>query len=153
MTSKTRQSFVSLQGGKRVGATILSLIVTIIAIVFICFLAWFVTRFVASRGNTGIKNGNIRVIEKIVISRDSCIMLVKIVDKVLLVGVTPQGMTTLKEFDADMVTLAEEPPKAESFAQALRQAIDDALPDGAVKKAVGKVEKFIKKKGNTNEKA
>lgn len=130
------------------GPTILSLLFTIVVIVFICFLAWFVTRFVASRGNVGIRGGNICVIEKIMISRESCIALIKIADKLLLIGVTPQGMTTLKEFDAGDVSLAEAPEKAENFAQAMRQAIDEALPDGAVKKAVGKIENFFRKSGN-----
>lgn len=62
-------------------------------------------------------------------------MLLKVADRYLVVGVTSGSMTVLREVEPDDVDLPKEPEHPESFAQAMRQALDSALPEGRVKNA------------------
>lgn len=115
--------------------TIVSIAFTVIAIAVIFFLAWFVTRFVASRGGAGAPGKNVRVLERTPVTKDSCVMLLKAAGRYLVVGVTNGSMTVLRELSPDEVDLPAEPPQPESFAQAMKQAVDSALPEGRIKKA------------------
>jgi len=113
-----------------------SIIYSILVVVVVFFLAWFVTRLVASRSSFAGHGKNISIIEKLAISKDSYIMLVKAFDNFLLVGVTAQGMTVLKEIDSENIDKELLTIKKESFAEILRSTIDQTLPNGKMKKTV-----------------
>ena len=135
------------------GAAIVSLLFTIAAIVFICFLAWFVTRLVATGSGTAGHGKNIRIIEKVAVSKDTCIMLVEFFGKVMVIGSTPQGMTILKEFsENDVDVQMPKPITSGNFSQAFKDALGTVLPDGVVKNTVNKFGGKFKQKGDADEK-
>lgn len=122
---------------------------TLLVILVIFFLAWVVTRFIAMKSSQGISGKFLTVLEKIPVTKDSYIMLVKISDKIMVVGVTAQGMTTLKELDADNIDIEALMPKQESFAEILKKSVDMTLPDGKIKDTFNR---FLKKGGGGDEK-
>jgi flagellar biosynthetic protein FliO len=119
-----------------------SIIYSILVVIVVFFLAWFVTRLVASKSSFAGHGKNISVIEKMAVSKESFIMLVKAFDNYLLVGVTAQGMTVLKEIDAESIDTELLIVKKESFAEILKSTIDQTLPNGKIK---DKVNNFLDK--------
>ncbi|ADU28057.1 flagellar biosynthetic protein FliO [Ethanoligenens harbinense] len=117
---------------------IIKLLLTLAIVVLFFFLAYVVTRIVAGGHFLGMRGGrNIRVLEKVPLSRDSSILLVRAVDKVLVVGVTSSGMTTLRELDPETVE-QEEVPAAQDFATVFKVALRDSMPGGKLRAQVGK---------------
>jgi flagellar protein FliO/FliZ len=114
----------------------LSILYSIIVVIVIFFLAWFITRIVASKSSFAGQSKNIKILEKVAISRDSCIMLVEAFGKLLLVGTTTQGMTMLKEIDSEGVNMELFNIKRESFADILKSTIDQTFPEGKIKSTV-----------------
>lgn len=122
---------------------LLSMIGILFAIAVVFFLAWFVTRIVAVNGSFSGKAKYFTVLERFPVSKDSYIMVVKCFDKLLIVGATAGGMTTLMEFDAESVDLSSLEPIKQSFASIFKKTMDSALPDGKVKDTF---EKLLRKK-------
>lgn len=118
--------------------TIIKLLLTLFIIILFFFLAYVVTRVVAGSNFLGVKGKNIRILEKLPVSKDSSILLLRAVDKVLVVGVTPSGMTTLRELDPDAVELEEQTEGAPDFAAAFKTALRDSVPNGRIRRQVGK---------------
>jgi flagellar biosynthetic protein FliO len=138
------------------GGALLSILYSIIVVIVIFFLAWFVTRLVASKSSFAGQGKNIKILEKVAISKDSCIMLVEAFGKLLLVGTTAQGMTMLKEIDSEGIDMELFHIKKESFADILKSTLDQTLPNGKVKSKVNDFfdnsRYFRKKGGNGDEK-
>lgn len=118
---------------------VLTLVVAVIIVVAFFYLAWAFTRFVASNGSLNGRGKYITVLERFPVGRDSYLLLVKNFDRLLLVGVTPQGMTTLREISVGEVDLGDtaEPGK-QSFSQLLSSALSSAVPEGKLRDAVGR---------------
>lgn len=127
----------------------LKLIAALLVIVFIFYLAWRIPQIVAKKGGMGAAGKNIRVIERVQVTRDSYIVLVRAFDKVLVLGVTPGGV------NASDVEEAGSAPQAKGFADVLREAVADTLPEGRMRDAF---DRFINRKkdgqaGRENEEA
>ena len=123
-------------------ALITSVVFTILVVGFIFFLAWFVPRILARHagGAAGVGQGrNIRVLERVAVTKDSALLLVEAFGRRMLVGVTPQGMSVLRDEDAAAVILEEPPAPPGSFREAFRQTLDASLPNGRVKDFVHRV--------------
>ncbi|MDR2572130.1 MAG: flagellar biosynthetic protein FliO [Oscillospiraceae bacterium] len=77
----------------------------IVGTIVILFGAYYVTYYVgmkaSGRTSAGIRNKNIKLIDRYAISRDKQFCIVEIAGKVYFVGVTNQGMTLLDTFDAE----------------------------------------------------
>lgn len=117
---------------------ILKLLLALVIVVAFFFLAYIVTRVVAGGNFLGIKGKNIRILEKLPLSRDSSILLLKAVDKVLVVGVTSSGMTTLRELEPDAVEIEEPTAGGQDFASVFKIALRDSVPKGRLRDQVGK---------------
>lgn len=117
---------------------ILKLLLALVIVVAFFFLAYIVTRVVAGGNFLGIKGKNIRILEKLPLSRDSSILLLKAVDKVLVVGVTSSGMTTLRELEPDAVEIEEPTAGGQDFASVFKIALRDSVPKGRLRGQVGK---------------
>lgn len=101
----------------------------LIVIVVIFFLAWYVPHLIARKGTSGTRGGKVTVLEKIPVSKDSYIMLLKTFDEVIVVGVTPGGMTTLKELDGVDVDAESYAQSPQNFPQAFKTALNTVLPE------------------------
>jgi flagellar protein FliO/FliZ len=126
-------------------------VVALVVIVIFFFLAWFLTRIIATNGSSNGKGKHITVIEKFPISRDSSLMIIKVTDKILLVGVTANGMTTLKEIDQESFDLDINEVKKQSFADVFKSTLESSFPDGRVKSAIDKV--LHRRKGGDDDEA
>lgn len=129
---------------------LLKMIGILIAIAIVFFLAWFVTRAVAMSGSFSGRGKYFTVLEKLPITKDSYIMLVKSFDKLLLVGATASGMTLLKEYDADSVNLEEFQLEKQNFSDVFKTAIESTIPNRKLKEKISGFS-FKKKDGGKDE--
>ncbi|HEX3026319.1 MAG TPA: flagellar biosynthetic protein FliO [Clostridia bacterium] len=118
---------------------LLTLLVSLVIVVVFFFLAWVFTRLVASNGSFNGKGQFITILERFPVTKDSSILLVKTFDKVMLIGVTPHGMTTLNEYDAEGIDIQNTEFKKQSFSEIMSSAFDSAFPDGKVRKTVDRM--------------
>lgn len=124
---------------------LLKMIGVLIAIAAVFFLAWFVTRAVASSGSFNGRGKYVTILERFPVSKDSYILIIKSFDRIFLVGSNPGGMTLLKEFDAESVDLSTEAAEKQTFSQILKKTLDSTLPDGKLKEKLYNLP--FKKKG------
>jgi len=77
----------------------------IIGTIVIVFGAWYVTHFIGMKatGQTraGMRNRNIKVLDRFAIARDKQFCIVEIAGKVYVVGMTNNSMTLLDTVDAE----------------------------------------------------
>jgi flagellar protein FliO/FliZ len=111
----------------------------LIVVIVIFFLAWYIPHLIAKKGSFASKGKNIAILEKIPVSKDSYIMLLKAFDKIVLVGVTPGGMTTLKELEDGDYSPEDIQPGAQSFSQVFKTVLSNTIPEGRIKKAFDKL--------------
>ena len=100
-------------------------------------LAYLFTRYVAGRGGgmAGLSGASERfkVLSRLSLGREQGVMLVKAGEKFLLLGVTPAGITLLKELtqeEADAICPPPDPdlPPPPSFGEALRTVLKQKKP-------------------------
>lgn len=81
------------------------IIVFIIGMLIVVIGAYYVTRFVGMKASgqtrAGLRNRNIKIIDRYAIARDKQFCVVEVADKVYVLGVTTQGMTLLDTYDAE----------------------------------------------------
>ena len=103
-----------------------SVILTFIAAVFIIYLSYVVSKYVGRGMN---KNGNshyMRVVDQLMVGQDRYVAVVQAGDKYLLIGVTSQQISLLRELDPeDLIPLAPiqgiSTPKAQEFRELLNK--------------------------------
>jgi flagellar protein FliO/FliZ len=83
----------------------------VLSLVFIGAVLWFAARFAQKRG-LGQGNGLIEVVARQRMGRASSVSVVRIADRVLVVGSTEEQVTLLAEVDGDVVeeAIAERRP-------------------------------------------
>lgn len=91
----------------------LSMIGTLLLMVAIFVGAFFVSKWVAKRyqapGSSGFQ-GNMEVLERVVVGKDQCLLLVKVTGRVFLLGVTPHQIEKIEEMDPDAIVKKESGP-------------------------------------------
>jgi flagellar protein FliO/FliZ len=84
------------------------LIRLVLSLAFVGGVLWFAARLARKRG-LGTSNGLVEVVSQQRVSRASTVNVIRIADRVLVVGATEQTVTLLAELDSEMVeaTLAD----------------------------------------------
>ena len=117
--------------------SLFSLIWLLICVLVVVVLAYLFTRYVAGRGGgmAGLSgaSGRFKVLSRLSLGREQGVMLVKAGEKFLLLGVTPAGITLLKELtqeEADAICPPPDPdlPPPPSFGEALRTVLKQKKP-------------------------
>lgn len=112
------------------GQTTWDLLWAIIVMVAVLALCYFVTKFIATKasGRSGgsAKGTYMRILDRLVISRNESILLVEVGGQVLLIGVTGQNITTLTTVE-DLQILPQD-EKQPTFMEALRSIGKDKMP-------------------------
>ena len=117
--------------------SLFSLIWLLICVLVVVVLAYLFTRYVAGRGGgmAGLSGASDRfkVLSRLSLGREQGVMLVKAGEKFLLLGVTPAGITLLKELtqeEADAICPPPDPnlPPPPSFGEALRTVLKQKKP-------------------------
>ncbi|WP_312693468.1 FliO/MopB family protein [Caproiciproducens sp.] len=78
---------------------ILPLFFSLIAIVFVLYLCYAFSKFMANRVNNVSKSGNIRVVERVALTQDKGLVIVEVCKKYYLVGFANNNIEILKELD------------------------------------------------------
>ena len=78
---------------------IVKLVIYLVVLVGVLYLAYITTRFVAKGARPNRMSGNIQILEKTPLGRDSCLLIVQVQERYLLLGVTPSGIEKLQELD------------------------------------------------------
>ena len=117
--------------------SLFSLIWLLICVLVVVVLAYLFTRYVAGRGDgmAGLSGASerLKVLSRLSLGREQGVMLVKAGEKFLLLGVTPAGITLLKELtqeEADAICPPPDPdlPPPPSFGEALRTVLKQKKP-------------------------
>ncbi|MDR0983977.1 MAG: flagellar biosynthetic protein FliO [Ruminococcus sp.] len=87
---------------------ILSIFITLILFVAVIFLAMYSTKFIGKRFSVSMGGKNMKIIERIALGPDKMLLLVKIADKAMLVGVTTGQITNLSEIDPETLEIEPE---------------------------------------------
>ena len=117
--------------------SLFSLIWLLICVLVVVVLASLFPRYVAGRGDgmAGLSGASerLKVLSRLSLGREQGVMLVKAGEKFLLLGVTPAGITLLKELtqeEADAICPPPDPdlPPPPSFGEALRTVLKQKKP-------------------------
>ena len=127
---------LALDGGVLDGlSSLFSLIWLLVCVLAVVVLAWLVTKYVAGRGGAiGVSGGSERfkVLSRLPLGREQSAVLVKAGEKYLLLGVTPSGISLLKELTAEeaeaVYALPPDQPTPPSFGEALRTVLKQKKP-------------------------
>lgn len=86
---------------------ILSLLGTLVVVVAVLALAYWVTRLIGqkSSGIPGSGSGNLRILEQLVVGKDQRLLVAQVGERVLLLGVSPAQVTLVTELSADEAAL------------------------------------------------
>lgn len=109
----------------------IALLQTLLALAAVCVLAWVVLRWGARRGfGTGALGGRVRVLERIALDPRRTLYVVKIGERVLLLGAGDGGSPTLiAEIDPDTLPPEEaRKPTGEAFRDVLARLTGRAKP-------------------------
>lgn len=68
-------------------------------VIGVLYLAYYATKMIGKTAGARQASANIQVLEKVVLTKDSFLLIVRIQDKVTLLGVTPGGISKLDELD------------------------------------------------------
>lgn len=110
LTSNFNMPFLYLSSGEGVitsGATgadaVLSALGTIAVLIVIIYLAYRCTKLVGSKygAGTAVGSGKIKLLERYNLSADKYLAIVRIEQKVLLIGVSPSGIEKLEELNTE----------------------------------------------------
>ena len=95
----------------------------ILSLAFVAGVLWFAARVAKKRG-LGVGSGLIEVVARQRMGRSSTVSVLRVADRVLVVGATEETITLLAEMDADVVeeVLAEAEQERQE-AQAARRAV------------------------------
>lgn len=105
----------------------------ILVMVAVLIAAYFTTKYLSGKARRIMKSRHIVVLDRMGIAKDKMLMVVKVGDKSMLIGVTNQSISSLGDVDIAEAPVAEEEPKntqgaLSKFAEILsnaRKAPDD----------------------------
>jgi len=118
------------------GDSLLSLAWLLLCVAVIIVLAYLFTKYVAGRGGVtaGLGSGswNFKVLRRLPLGRDQAILLVRVGERFLLLGVTVSGISLLAELTAEEAEALNAPdpgePAPPSFGEALRSVLKQRKP-------------------------
>ena len=116
---------------------LLTLLGTIGILVLVMFLAYRFTKIMKKRSSgESMHGGYIEIVERVMIGPERSIIIVRLKDKLLLLGVTPNHIEKLDELDPEMYTNVQAAHQGtENFSSLLREVIGrDVKPKNLGKK-------------------
>ena len=111
---------IAQDGAELPGGYGVALLQTLLALAAVCILAWVVLKWAARRGfGLGATGGRVRVLERIPLDPRRSLYLVRVADRVLLIGAGDTASpTVLAELDASTLPPEPEAPRV-AFADVL----------------------------------
>ena len=87
--------------GLSFSSDVLPLIFSLVAIVFVLYLCYLFSKFVAKKVNHVSDSNNIKVLERVAIAQDKGLAVIEICGKYYLIGFANNNIEILKELDKD----------------------------------------------------
>ncbi|MBW7573362.1 FliO/MopB family protein [Caproiciproducens faecalis] len=78
---------------------ILPLFFSLIAIVFVLYLCYVFSKFMANRVNNASRSGNIKIVERVALTQDKGLVIIEVCKRYYLVGFASNNIEILKELD------------------------------------------------------
>ncbi len=103
----------------------------ILAFLALMVLCWFGLRFLSKRNLLSARGQHMQVVDRMVVSKDCMILLVRVPGRLLAVGVTKDGMHTLCEVDPQAAALEPEERRAFGTKRAQAPPAPPSAPAGA----------------------
>lgn len=103
----------------------LQAILLLFTFVFVIGLAYYITKKIAALNTLRMQGKNMKIIETLQLGVNQLVHLVKIGDKIIMIGVTKDRITYLDEIDKDFIDLEiyKETKDTLSFEEHLRNII------------------------------
>lgn len=92
---------------------ILSAVGTLLAVILILYLAFVCTRYIGKTSKIKGSSRYIRLVDQIAVGQDRTIAVIKTGDSYLLLGITPSGITVLKELGEEELQELDDGPMQE----------------------------------------
>lgn len=86
---------------------IISLIGALIMIVLVLFATYYFTKAISKKMSDSSSSRNLKIIDRVSLSQNKLLLLVEIDKKYLLIGVSDNSISVLKEFDSLNLELGE----------------------------------------------
>lgn len=107
---------------------IISLLFTTLGVVLVIFFTYWATKWLA-RKYKGMSNGkHIKVLERVALSQDKCLVLVGINEKVYFLGISSSNIETIAVMNKDELPQEEAEPEKTEFATVLKELMQNQLP-------------------------
>jgi flagellar protein FliO/FliZ len=100
----------------------LTLLFSLLAVVFVLYLSYLFSKYMANKVNNVSKSSNIRVLERVALSPDKGLVIIQICEKYYLVGFASNTIEILKELDEAELNFPKSALK-ESFLEALQSTL------------------------------
>ena len=75
---------------------------SLLIIVAVLYLAYLASKYTAKWGNGRMATRNMKVIERMSLGKDTGVAIIKVKEDYLLVGISPNGISILKEFGQEL---------------------------------------------------
>jgi len=96
---------------------LINMLLVMVVIILVCYYG---LRFIGRVRGRGTNNGNLQLVESILVGSQNMVQLVRAGDKYLVIGVTKERVTLLAEVDEEQIKEMEPlPPVGESFNKVL----------------------------------
>jgi flagellar protein FliO/FliZ len=92
----------------------MDIFVTVLLLLAVLFAAYYTTKLLSVRAKGMTNSKNMQLLESMMLGRDRQIALIKVGQKVLVIGITAQSMEILTEISEDEIEITEFKAKAAS---------------------------------------
>jgi flagellar protein FliO/FliZ len=99
-----------------------TLVFSLLAVVFVLYLCYLFSKFMANRVNNVSKSSNIKVVERVALAQDKGLVIIQVCGKYYLVGFANNNIEILKELDGSELNFPKSALK-DSFLEALNSTI------------------------------
>lgn len=104
---------------------VLPLIFSLVAIVFVLYLCYIFSKFMANKVNNVSKYNNIKVVERVALTQDKGLVIIQVCGKYYLIGFANNNIEILKELDGTELNTPK-PALKDSFLDVLNSTIKNS---------------------------
>ncbi len=79
---------------------VLKLLLYFAVLIGVLVLAYYTTKLIAGTAGPRQASANIKILEKVMLGKDSYLLIAQIQERIVLLGVTPGGIQKLEELDS-----------------------------------------------------
>lgn len=117
---------------------VLSMVLVLAMFILVLVLAYYATKFVGKKyGARGQGSQMIRVLDRVAISQDKQLLIIRAAGKTMLIGTAPHAISKLCDIDETELPPEPDEEPGPAFSQVLSNLIRDGIPPRGKKKQGG----------------